>query len=152
MGGPNFAQINRGSARNWPLVVTEPSRSSFSGSVPLPESSGQSFSNQSAATQSYSSQPPAVPMQSQPQAAPMQRQPQAVPMQSQPQAVPQRTPPPANAARQAKALFPFQGQDNTEISFQPGQIVTVISQSGDWWVGEINGARGYFPSNYVQLM
>eukprot|EP00012_Vannella_robusta_P002080 CAMPEP_0206190296 /NCGR_PEP_ID=MMETSP0166-20121206/4669_1 /ASSEMBLY_ACC=CAM_ASM_000260 /TAXON_ID=95228 /ORGANISM="Vannella robusta, Strain DIVA3 518/3/11/1/6" /LENGTH=343 /DNA_ID=CAMNT_0053606355 /DNA_START=599 /DNA_END=1630 /DNA_ORIENTATION=- len=135
---PHLAQVNRSGASTRPFVITEPSRSSHAGSVSLPAGSAPS---------PHSSQAPAPapgPSFSQTQ---MQSQ---VPPRAMPQA--QQAAAPAPGTRQAKALFPFSGQDNTEISFQPGQTVTVISQSGDWWVGEVNGARGYFPSNYVQLM
>lgn len=58
-----------------------------------------------------------------------------------------KTPPPAVAV----ALFPFQGQDHTELTFQVNDVIVVYRQAGDWWEGELNGRRGLFPSNYVRL-
>jgi len=50
-----------------------------------------------------------------------------------------------------QGLYRFDGQDATELSFNAGDIITVLRQGGDWWEGEINGRRGLFPSNYVRL-
>jgi len=152
---PNLAQVKRTGASSWPFVITDPARSAHKGG-----SAGAAMSSQGAGA------PPG-----QPQRAPMQpqggtpqggmRQPQPVASQGMPQGAPQRTMAPPQAGmgqgapaggQKAKALYPFQGQDNTEISFQPGQVITIISQSGEWWVGEVNGQRGYFPASYAQLM
>ncbi|OAX37080.1 ras GEF [Rhizopogon vinicolor AM-OR11-026] len=50
------------------------------------------------------------------------------------------------------ALHDFypQQQNATCLSFRAGQVIHVLNrdQSG-WWDGEINGQRGWFPSNYV---
>jgi hypothetical protein len=50
----------------------------------------------------------------------------------------------------ARALYPFQGQDDTELTFQYNDVITVVREAGEWWEGEINGRRGLFPANYVQ--
>jgi len=52
----------------------------------------------------------------------------------------------------AKGVYPFQGQSPDELSFNPGDILNIISQSGDWWTAELNGRQGVIPSNYVQLL
>jgi len=68
-------------------------------------------------------------------------------------AMPQRLPPtPQAAGVRAKALYPFQGQDATELTFQFNDVITVTRQGGEWWEGEINGRRGLFPANYVQIL
>jgi son of sevenless-like protein len=50
------------------------------------------------------------------------------------------------------ALHDFypQHQNATCLSFRAGQVIHVLNrdQSG-WWDGEIDGQRGWFPSNYV---
>jgi len=51
----------------------------------------------------------------------------------------------------AKALYPFQGQDASELTFQFNEEIIVLRQGGEWWEGELNGRRGLFPSNYVKL-
>ena len=61
-------------------------------------------------------------------------------------------PPAAPAEIKAKALYPFQGQDTSELTFQFNDEITVIRQGGEWWEGELMGRRGLFPSNYVQLI
>lgn len=34
-----------------------------------------------------------------------------------------------------------------------GSVISVIDkQDPDWWMGEMNGAQGLFPSNYVQSL
>lgn len=148
----NFNNVNRGAAANWPFVITEPSRSSAPGSgVKVPHNSGGGGGGPPPSSMSQPvsmSQPPVSNMnQSRMQQPPQQQQ---APMAAQPPR--QQQAPQASGTRAARALYPFQGQDNTEISFQPGQVVNVIQQSGDWWVGEINGQRGYFPASYVQLI
>lgn len=48
-------------------------------------------------------------------------------------------------------LYPYTKTKEDEISFQKGMVINVMSKDdGDWWKGELNGAVGYFPSNYVQ--
>ena len=44
--------------------------------------------------------------------------------------------------------------DETEISFDPGDIITEIEQLDEgWWRGKApNGSVGLFPSNYVELI
>lgn len=49
-----------------------------------------------------------------------------------------------------QALFTFTAQDSDELSFTAGDWITVLDKSNrDWWKGQVNGAIGIFPSNYV---
>lgn len=54
----------------------------------------------------------------------------------------------------AKALYDYQAADDTEISFDPDDIITHIEQiDAGWWQGLApNGAYGLFPANYVELL
>lgn len=45
---------------------------------------------------------------------------------------------------------PTTGSANICLSFQAGDFIKVLNRdSSGWWDGEINGTRGWFPSNYV---
>lgn len=52
-----------------------------------------------------------------------------------------------------RALYDFWGQNSAELSFQAGEIISLISQEDPgWWEGELHGNRGLFPSNYVEIL
>jgi uncharacterized protein YraI len=43
-----------------------------------------------------------------------------------------------------------QHQNSTCLSFRAGQVIHVLNRdSSGWWDGELEGRRGWFPSNYV---
>lgn len=51
------------------------------------------------------------------------------------------------------ALYPYQAQNEDELSFDKGDVINVLSKDeAAWWKGELNGASGVFPSNYVSPM
>lgn len=54
----------------------------------------------------------------------------------------------------ARAIYDYQAVDNTEITFDPDDIITGIEMIDDgWWRGfGPNGQYGMFPSNYVELL
>ncbi|XP_073509852.1 drebrin-like protein isoform X2 [Phyllobates terribilis] len=54
----------------------------------------------------------------------------------------------------ARALYDYQAADDTEISFDPDQIITHIEMIDDgWWRGYgPDGHFGMFPANYVELV
>lgn len=54
----------------------------------------------------------------------------------------------------AKAIYDYQAADDTEITFDPDDIITGIEMIDDgWWRGfGPNGHYGMFPSNYVELL
>ena len=58
-------------------------------------------------------------------------------------------PPPAEVNELHKAIYSFQGEHVDDLSFPEGSIITVQKKDGDWWLGEYNGNKGTFPSNYV---
>lgn len=94
--------------------------------------------------------PPAPPAPAPPQA------PQAPPQA--PQAPPAPTPPQAPQVEEqgnvAVALYDYQAEEDNEISFVEGDVITQIDfVSEDWWQGvSANGkSNGLFPANYVEL-
>uniref|UniRef100_H2XPL3 Drebrin-like a n=1 Tax=Ciona intestinalis TaxID=7719 RepID=H2XPL3_CIOIN len=54
----------------------------------------------------------------------------------------------------AEAMYDYQAADDTEISFDPGDVITDIEQIDEgWWRGTApNGSNGLFPANYVTLL
>jgi len=54
----------------------------------------------------------------------------------------------------AVSLYDYQASDETEISFDPGQIITHIDQiDPGWWQGlGPDGSYGLFPANYVEII
>eukprot|EP01134_Creolimax_fragrantissima_P005484 CFRG5484T1 len=54
--------------------------------------------------------------------------------------------------RRVKAIYTFEVQEEGELGFQAGDIVTLLDDGHpDWWKGELRGKTGLFPSNYVEL-
>ena len=51
------------------------------------------------------------------------------------------------------ALYPYQAQNEDELSFEKGDVISVLAKEETaWWRGELNGVSGVFPSNYVSSM
>eukprot|EP01012_Entosiphon_sulcatum_P008354 TRINITY_DN144_c0_g1_i1.p1 TRINITY_DN144_c0_g1~~TRINITY_DN144_c0_g1_i1.p1 ORF type:complete len:929 (+),score=171.95 TRINITY_DN144_c0_g1_i1:134-2920(+) len=51
------------------------------------------------------------------------------------------------------ALFDFEPTHPSQVGFKKGDVIRItsdVNRSG-WWLGEVGGASGYFPSNYVAL-
>jgi son of sevenless-like protein len=60
------------------------------------------------------------------------------------------TPP---GAMYVRALYDYEADDRTSLSFHEGDVIQVITQlESGWWDGVINGVRGWFPSNYCQAI
>ena len=64
------------------------------------------------------------------------------------------------------ALWDYQAEDDDEITFDPGEIITDIEMIDEvnsrncdcrfihiqgWWKGTCRGVTGIFPANYVEL-
>jgi son of sevenless len=59
-------------------------------------------------------------------------------------------PPPALYVR---ALYDYEADDHTSLSFRQGDIIQVLTQlESGWWDGVINYVRGWFPSNYCAVV
>jgi son of sevenless len=52
-----------------------------------------------------------------------------------------------------RALYDYESDDQSSLSFHEGDVIKVImSLESGWWDGVINGVRGWFPSNYCELV
>ena len=50
-----------------------------------------------------------------------------------------------------RALYDYQSQDPSSLSFLRGHVIEVLTQlESGWWDGLLNDERGWFPSNYVE--
>ncbi|KAG0369346.1 hypothetical protein BGX24_002463 [Mortierella sp. AD032] len=51
------------------------------------------------------------------------------------------------------ALFDYNGEQPTDLSFKKGDVITVVKKTdsrNDWWSGRCHGKEGSFPANYTQ--
>ncbi|XP_068604486.1 endophilin-A2-like [Brachionichthys hirsutus] len=52
-----------------------------------------------------------------------------------------------------KALFDFQPENEGELGFRDGDIITLTGRLDENWLeGRLRGKMGYFPTNYVEVM
>ncbi|XP_034002966.1 SH3 domain-containing kinase-binding protein 1 isoform X1 [Trematomus bernacchii] len=54
-----------------------------------------------------------------------------------------------------KVLFPYEGQNEDELSLKEGEIINIVTKEcadAGWWKGEIGGRQGVFPDNFVKLL
>ena len=52
--------------------------------------------------------------------------------------------------KKVRVLFDYNPTTEEELAIKEGDIVDVHDMQPDgWWYGELNGKRGYFPSNFV---
>ena len=52
-----------------------------------------------------------------------------------------------------RALYDYEADDRTSLSFRQGDTIQVITQlASGWWDGIIHGVRGWFPSNYCAVV
>ncbi|TRY95276.1 hypothetical protein DNTS_012211 [Danionella cerebrum] len=60
----------------------------------------------------------------------------------------------AKAKEFCKVIFPYEAQNEDELSIKEGDIVTIVNKDcadAGWWLGEQNGKQGVFPDNFVKL-
>ena len=48
-------------------------------------------------------------------------------------------------------LFLLAGEEDDELPFKKGDVITILSKDEEWWQGELNGKTGSIPCNYVKL-
>lgn len=66
---------------------------------------------------------------------------------------PPRAPnPPPPAQQKCVAIYDFTAQQDGDLNIHVNDTITVLSQEGAWWKGELHGQVGQFPSNYVRLL
>ena len=54
----------------------------------------------------------------------------------------------------AVALYSFEGQSASDLSFKESDRIKVIKKTDstdDWWEGELRGRKGSFPANYCKI-
>lgn len=55
-------------------------------------------------------------------------------------------------AQYALAMHDFEPSSATCLSFRAGQVIRTLNKDDSgWWDGELEGKRGWFPSNYVEV-
>eukprot|EP00111_Clytia_hemisphaerica_P010661 TCONS_00031131-protein len=53
----------------------------------------------------------------------------------------------------AKVVFDYAAEQGDELNLKVGDIVTGIrKEDGGWWEGEVDGKRGMFPENFVEVI
>ncbi|XP_041462716.1 E3 ubiquitin-protein ligase SH3RF1-like isoform X2 [Lytechinus variegatus] len=53
----------------------------------------------------------------------------------------------------AKAIYKYDGQESGDLSFNKGAVVLLLKRIDDnWYHGELDGSRGFFPASYVEVL
>ena len=51
-----------------------------------------------------------------------------------------------------KALYRYSSDRPQDLVFDVGETVYIeMIKNGGWWIGFMNGRRGFFPYNYIKL-
>ncbi|KAJ1309710.1 hypothetical protein OPQ81_006475 [Rhizoctonia solani] len=63
--------------------------------------------------------------------------------------------PQTEGVARAIALFDFIAQESGDLSFNKGDVITVMKKTNstdDWWTGKLNGKQGIFPANFTEIV
>ncbi|KAG7465648.1 hypothetical protein MATL_G00155770 [Megalops atlanticus] len=52
---------------------------------------------------------------------------------------------------QAQVLRSWTADEDSHLSVSKGNVVTVLEQQEDWWLGELNGVQGWFPASCAAM-
>jgi len=50
------------------------------------------------------------------------------------------------------ALFAYTSNVAEDLTFNKGDVITIIKEDGEWWTGTKDGHTGTFPANYVKKL
>jgi hypothetical protein len=169
-----FSNASGNKYTNKPEIITKPP--SYSAQATSTYTSGQATSSSGQATSTYSKSPLQQLPSSHSGNIPMPLQPPVLYSQPSETSVSsgglvKRIPPPIpRRFSRAVALFDFEGERKTDLSFRKGDEITITKKTAstdDWWSGQILGKSGGldldfdflftlvvidFPANYVELL
>eukprot|EP00009_Paramoeba_aestuarina_P006262 CAMPEP_0201524616 /NCGR_PEP_ID=MMETSP0161_2-20130828/23827_1 /ASSEMBLY_ACC=CAM_ASM_000251 /TAXON_ID=180227 /ORGANISM="Neoparamoeba aestuarina, Strain SoJaBio B1-5/56/2" /LENGTH=1170 /DNA_ID=CAMNT_0047924107 /DNA_START=39 /DNA_END=3551 /DNA_ORIENTATION=- len=62
--------------------------------------------------------------------------------------------PAAPAQQRCEALYDYEKNQPDELTFKTGNVMVIVSKDagGAWWECELNGQKGWIPSNYVKTL
>lgn len=52
----------------------------------------------------------------------------------------------------AQALCSWTAKTDNHLNFNKDDVIKVLEQQENWWLGEVNGEQGWFPKTYVTLL
>ncbi|XP_055010427.1 intersectin-2b [Boleophthalmus pectinirostris] len=52
----------------------------------------------------------------------------------------------------AQALCSWTAKTDNHLNFNKDDVIKVLEQQENWWLGELNGAQGWFPKTYVTVL
>ena len=62
---------------------------------------------------------------------------------------------PGEGVGRAIALHDYKAVEPGDLSFNKGDVIIITRKSAstnDWWDGKINGRKGTFPANFVEVV
>lgn len=52
----------------------------------------------------------------------------------------------------AQALCSWTAKTDNHLNFNKDDVIHVLEQQENWWLGELNGEKGWFPKTYVTVL